>query len=143
MEAKTYMKRENARRAGVAAGMPAELAHPPKDNGFRLPPLKARSRGIGATLFPTNSVSLGLIYPARSSCHVAMPAKVISTEPTTCRPMEPAAQANCWRCSRVTISIEKVEKVERPPQKPVMMSSFHSGERLEVVAKYAVAKPMT
>ena len=64
---------------------------------------------------------------ARLHSTVPMPAKVISTEPTTCSATAPSAQPVRPCCSKVTSSAEKVEKVVSPPQKPVIQSSRHSG----------------
>ena len=74
---------------------------------------------------------------------VAMPAKVIVTEPMTCNAIAPTAQLSrpCW--SKVVSSAEKVENVVSPPQKPVMMKRRHSGASAEYVAKNAIARPMT
>jgi hypothetical protein len=43
---------------------------------------------------------------------------------------------------RATVSAEKVEKVVSPPQKPVIISSRHSGLREGDAAKNAIARPM-
>ena len=72
-----------------------------------------------------------------------MPASVAATEPTTCTATVAPAIAILPCCSSVTTSAEKVEKVVRPPQKPVTISSRHSGEIAGAVANQAIATPIT
>jgi hypothetical protein len=56
--------------------------------------------------------------------------------------MAAMAQINRPSCSSSTTSAEKVENVVRPPQKPVMMSSRHSGARPGAWESHPTAKPM-
>src|SRR5271170_7898024 len=58
---------------------------------------------------------------------VPMPARVIDTEPAKCNAAAPHALSDRPCCNKSTISDEKVEKVVRPPQKPVITNSRHSG----------------
>jgi hypothetical protein len=43
---------------------------------------------------------------------------------------------------RLTTSAEKLEKVVKPPRNPVITKSFHSGERLGLLPKNAMAIPI-
>jgi hypothetical protein len=45
-------------------------------------------------------------------------------------------------CNNSAMSDEKVENVVRPPQKPVMTNSRHSGAMVVETAKYATTTPM-
>ena len=67
---------------------------------------------------------------------------VATMDVLTWTPMLVAAQPMRPACSKVTTSAEKVEKVVKPPQKPVMMNNRHSGATSFVLAKKATAKPM-
>src|SRR4029079_311895 len=72
-----------------------------------------------------------------------IPASVISTEPTTWAPTIAAVQPYCWRSSSVTVWAEKVKKVVRPPQKPVVTNKRISGGRLWNWWNTPSAAPMT
>ena len=67
---------------------------------------------------------------------VAMPARVMISDPTRWAAAAHSAQLMRPCCSSNTTSAEKVEKVVSPPQKPVMMKSRHCGDT-------AVALPAT
>ncbi len=62
---------------------------------------------------------------------VAMPAKVMSREPSKCAAAAPHAHNGRPCCSSMPISAENVENVVSPPQKPVMISKRHSGASVE------------
>ena len=70
-----------------------------------------------------------------------MPKKVSAREPIKCSKAVPSAQVNSPRCMRPTTSAEKLEKVVKPPRKPVITNNFHSGERLGLLPKKAMAMP--
>ena len=63
----------------------------------------------------------------RSQVTVPMPAKVMSSEPNRCAAAALRAHSGRPAISMPTISAEKVEKVVRPPQNPVMTNRRHSG----------------
>ena len=71
-----------------------------------------------------------------------MPAKVISKEPMTWAVMVPQAQPRRPCCSSPVTSAEKLEKVVRPPQKPVITSSRHSGDSVVQLEKKAISAAM-
>ena len=73
---------------------------------------------------------------------VPMPAKVIDTEPNKCSAAAPHALTDRPCSKSATISEEKVENVVKPPQKPVITNSRHSGASPEEEAKNATATPM-
>ena len=70
-----------------------------------------------------------------------MPRKVKASEPAKCKSAVPRAQVTSPRCIKPTTSTEKLEKVVRPPKKPVITNNFHSGDRLGLLAKNATAIP--
>src|SRR5690348_2928010 len=61
-------------------------------------------------------------------CISAKPKSVIPSVPITCTPMIAKVQPYWPRSSRVTVSPEKVEKVVRPPRKPVVTNTRVSGD---------------
>ena len=58
---------------------------------------------------------------------VAIPATVITSEALTWVTISISAQLVRPPCRSATTSAEKVEKVVRPPQNPVMMASRYAG----------------
>ncbi|ENO91118.1 protein CrcB CrcB [Thauera sp. 28] len=73
----------------------------------------------------------------------ANPAQVISREPRTwvsrCTPSQPSAP----RCSRWNASAEKVEKVVRPPNSPVVSSNFRADDIAGQACTAASATPIS
>src|SRR5271169_3132372 len=76
-----------------------------------------------------------------SQVTVLTPANVISREPPKFAPIAASAPARRPDCMRNTTSAEKVEKVVKPPQKPVVMNSRHSGAKAGYCMKNASATP--
>lgn len=73
---------------------------------------------------------------------VPIPSSVIATLPATCTAIAPNAHCTRPAVSCPTTSAEKAENVVRPPRKPVMTSSRHSGDREGCAAKKATATPI-
>ena len=71
-----------------------------------------------------------------------MPANVINKEPTRWTATAPSAHPVRPDCSSTTISAEKVEKVVKPPQNPVVKNKRHSGAKAGYEMKKAMATPM-
>jgi len=72
---------------------------------------------------------------------VKIPKKVKTKDPTRCNSAVPSAQVYSPRCKKLTTSAEKLEKVVRPPKKPVITNNFHSGDRFGLLPKKATAIP--
>jgi len=70
-----------------------------------------------------------------------MPRKVSAKEPARWSNAVPIAHVSSPRCIKLTTSTEKLEKVVRPPKKPVITNNFHSGDRLGLLPKNATAIP--
>src|SRR3546814_7393824 len=92
---------------------------------------ESEAAGTDGVIAAKAAVTIGFRLPQRppTNWKVASPARVISSEPPTCSTMAPAKTPNrpCWNSS--AISAENDENVVKPPQKPVMISSRHSGAR--------------
>ena len=68
---------------------------------------------------------------------MAMPANVINSEPSKWAATAPKAHTVRPDCSSITTSAEKVENVVKPPQKPVVTNSRHSGAKCGYAVKKA------
>src|SRR5476649_1079041 len=67
---------------------------------------------------------------------------VMARDPARLRNMFSKAPAKRPSCNMYTTSSEKVEKVVKPPQKPVVSNSFHTGSRWVIRLKMAMPSPM-
>ena len=72
-----------------------------------------------------------------------MPTAVSASEPRRCTPAVPSAQAYSRRSSRLTTSLEKVEKVVSPPRNPVIANSRACGAICGWRSNQATATPVS
>ena len=63
-------------------------------------------------------------------------------EPATCTNMITATQKYCWRINKSTVSAEKVEKVVKPPRKPVTMNNWMWADNPGCRAIQTIIKPI-
>ncbi|CAM5575840.1 hypothetical protein RLIN73S_07447 [Rhodanobacter lindaniclasticus] len=65
------------------------------------------------------------------------------SEPTRWASTWPLNHRYCWRSSRVAASPENVEKVVRPPRKPVITNSCSSGDTAWKLRNRPIATPIS